>query len=112
MTKGESPVIFGVIVLFAVAALCVVLGLILWKKQKISLVHDYQHQNVREEDVPAYCRLVGIGLIVIGAGIGLDGFANLFYRESLGYLALAAGIIGGLIVMHRAQMQYNGGWFS
>ena len=104
--------IFGVIVLFAVGALCVVLGLILWKKQKISLVHDYQHQNVREEDVPAYCRLVGIGLIVIGVGIALDGVANLVCRESLGYLALAAWIIGGIIVMHRAQMQYNGGWFS
>ena len=32
--------IFGVIVLFAVGAMCVVLGIIIWKKQKIDLVHD------------------------------------------------------------------------
>ena len=104
--------IVGVIILFAVAALCVVLGLLIWKKQKISLVHDYHHWNVSEQDVPAYCRKVGVSLIVMGAGIGLDGVANLFQRDSLGYLALAAGIIGGLIVMHRAQKRYNGGWFS
>ena len=104
--------LFGVIILFAVAALCAVLGLLIWKKQKISLVHDYHHWNVREEDVPAYCRQVGISLLVIGAGIGLDGVANLFSRDSLGYLALGVGIIGGIIVMHKAQKKYNGGWFS
>ena len=104
--------IFGVIVLFAVGALCVVLGLILWKKQKISLVHDYQRKNVSEEDAPAYCRMMGISMIVIGVAIALDGVANLFYRESLGYTALAVGILGGLAIMHRAQKQYNGGWFG
>ena len=62
--------IVGVIILFAVAALCVVLGLLIWKKQKISLVHDYHHWNVSEQDVPAYCRKVGVSLIVMGAGNG------------------------------------------
>jgi tellurite resistance protein TehA-like permease len=105
-------VIFGVIVLFAVGALCVVLGLILWKKQKISLVHDHQRNHVSEEDVPAYCRMMGISMIVIGVAIALDGVANLFSWESLGYAALAVGILGSLVIMHRAQKQYNGGWFG
>ena len=98
------PVLFGV--------LCVVLGLVIWKKQKIDLIHDYQHRNVREEDKPAYCRQMGISIIFIGVAIGLDGVANLFSWETFGYLSLAVGIIGGLVIMHKAQKQYNGGWFS
>ena len=104
--------IFGVIVLFAVGALCVVLVLVIWKKQKVSLVHDYHHQNVREEDLPAYCKQVGVSLIFIGAAIVLDGVANLFSWEAFGYAALAVGTLGGLAIMHRAQKQYNGGWFG
>ena len=104
--------ILGVIVLFAVGVLCVVLGLVIWKKQKIDLIHDYQHRNVREEDKPAYCRQMGISIIFIGVAIGLDGVANLFSWETFGYLSLAVGIIGGLVIMHKAQKQYNGGWFS
>ena len=104
--------IFGVIVLFSVGALCVVLGLIIWKKQKINLVHDYQYRNVKDADKPAYCRQMGFSIIFIGVAIGLDGVANLFEWETFGYLSLAVGIIGGLVIMHRAQKQYNGGWFS
>lgn len=31
----------------AVGLLCVVLGLVIWKKQKISLVHNYHYKNVK-----------------------------------------------------------------
>ena len=83
--------VFGVITLFAVGALCVVLGIIIWKQQKIDLIHDYQHRNVRAEDKPAYCRQMGISIIFIGVAIGLDGAANLFSSETFGYLTLAVG---------------------
>ena len=78
--------IFGFIVELAVGILCIVLGLLIWKKQKVTLVHDYQYKNVKKEDIPAYCRLVGIGLIIIGAGICVTGFFNLFECEILAVL--------------------------
>ena len=104
--------IFGVIVLFAVAALCVALGLVIWKKQKISLVHSYHYANVRDVDKPAYCKQVGISLLVIGGGVALDGAAALFRRESLGIALMMVGIVAGLYIMHKAQKRYNGGWFG
>ena len=38
----------------SIGVLCIVPGLILWKKQKISLVHDYHHRHMKKQDVGAY----------------------------------------------------------
>ena len=56
--------------------LCVVLGLLIWKKEKVSLIHDYHYKNVQEADIPAYARLMGIGIILIGVGICIAGILN------------------------------------
>ncbi len=103
--------IIGVIVDFAVGLLCIILGLMLWKKQKISLIHSYHYKNVKKEDVPAYTRLMGIGLILIGVGICITGVLNLLY-SSLWWIPLLAGFVMGFIIMNKAQKKYNGSWFS
>ena len=43
--------------------LSVVLGALLWKEQMLSLLHEYHYKNVKKEDIPAYTRQMGIGLI-------------------------------------------------
>ena len=103
--------IIGVIVDFAVGLLCIILGLMLWKKQKISLIHSYHYKNVKKEDVPAYTRLMGIGLILIGVGICITGVLNLLY-SSLWWIPLLAGFVMGFIIMNKSQKKYNGSWFS
>ena len=101
-----------VIVYAAVGILLVVLGLVIWKKQKIGLIHEYHYKNVKPEDVPAYTRQIGIGLIVIGAGLCATGAACIFVQSAASLLALVPGFVIGLIVLHKAQMRYNGSWFS
>ena len=103
--------IIGVIVDFAVGLLCIILGLMLWKKQKISLIHSYHYKNVKKEDVPAYTRLMGIGLILIGGGICITGVLNLLY-SSLWWVPLLVGFVMGFIIMNKSQKKYNGSWFS
>ena len=103
--------IIGVIVDFAVGLLCIILGLMLWKKQKISLIHSYHYKNVKKEDVPAYTRLMGIGLILIGVGICITGVLNLLY-SSLWWVPLLVGFVMGFIIMNKSQNKYNGSWFS
>lgn len=103
--------IFGIAIELAVGLLCIIFGLLIWKKQKVSLVHDYHYQNVRKEDIPAYARLLGIGLILIGIGICLTGLLNIF-ESSLWWIPMLAGFIAGIIVMNKAQKKYNGSWFS
>lgn len=103
---------FGTIIYFAVGVLLVVLGLVMWKKQKINLLHDYHYKNVKAEDVPAYTRAMGIGQIVIGAGLCVTGALQFFVQGPASLAALAVGIVCGLIIFHKAQMRYNGSWFS
>ncbi len=103
--------IFGFIIDLAVGVLFIILGLLIWKKRKISLLHDYHYKNVKEQDVPAYARLMGISLIVMGAGISLTGVLSLF-ESSVWWIPLFGGIAAGLIVMNKAQKTYNGSWFG
>lgn len=103
--------LIGCIVESSVGALCIVLGGIIWKKQKVSLVHEYHYKNVKKDDIPAYTRLLGIGLILIGVGICITGVFNLC-EAPLWWIPMLAGFAGGLIVMNRAQKKYNGSWFS
>ena len=99
--------IFGVIIDIAVGALLVILGLLIWKKQKVSILHDYHYKNVKKSDIPAYTRQVGIGLLIIGCGIIITGLLNLA-NSSLWWISLVAGIIIGLIILYKAQKKYNG----
>ena len=103
--------IFGAIIEFAVGAACIILGLLIWKKQKINVIHEYHYQNVKAEDIPAYTRLMGIGQLIIGIGISVTGVLNLFELAQW-WMPLTAGFIAGLAVINRAQLKYNGSWFS
>ena len=102
--------ILEVIVMGSIGALLIILGLIVWKKQKISLVHDYHHRHVKKQDVGAYTRLIGIGVIVIG--IGVTEAVNLATNSGWGWIAFGFGFIAGFAFMSKAQRKYNGSWFS
>ena len=102
--------LFGTLIEFAVGTVCIVLGSLLWKKQKVSLVHDYNCRNVREEDIPAYTRQVGQGLIVIGAGLLVTGVLDMFCSP-LWWIPFSAGFLLGMILIGKAQKKYNGSVF-
>ena len=108
---GLGKMMIGIMIDLAVGLLCIILGFLLWRKQKISLLHRYHYKNVKKEDVPAYTRQMGIGLILIGAGICMTGLLHLV-DSSLWWISESAGFVLGLLVMHRAQKRYNGSWFS
>ena len=99
--------IVGFIVEEAVAVLCIVMGLLIWLKKKVSLLHSYHYKHVKEEDIPAYSRLIGIGLLIIGVGIAVTGVLNLLYSP-LWWLGVLVGFVIGLTVMYVAQKKYNG----
>ncbi|MBR4762458.1 MAG: DUF3784 domain-containing protein [Clostridia bacterium] len=103
--------LIGFIIDALAGLLCIILGLLISKKQKVSLLQDYHYKNVKSEDIPAYAKLMGIGVILIGAGILVTGFLNLF-ELPYWWVSLIAGIIAGIAVINRAQKKYNGSWFS
>ena len=69
-----------------IGILLIVLGLMTWKKQKITILHEYHYRNVKPEDVPAYVRSMGIGQIVIGAGSCLTGLLILLTESTSSWM--------------------------
>ncbi len=101
--------LFGMIVLLGVGALCFAFGWLLCKNQKISLINEWHTRNVKKADVPAYTKRMGLGLIAMGAGCVLTGTVALGLEEPLGWTALAIGFVVGFVLMVTAQKKYNGG---
>lgn len=99
--------ILGCIIETAVGVLLIVLGSLIWFKRKVSLLHSYHYKNVKEEDLPTYCRLVGIALMLMGGGIVVTGVLNIFYL-SLWWLPLVVGFTSGGALFVYAQKKYNG----
>ena len=102
--------IVGFIIDLVVGLLLLIIGLLIWRKQRISLLHDYHYKNVEKESIPAYSRLIGIGLMVLGSGICISGVL-LLVESSVWWIPLLAGFVVGLHLMNTAQKKYNGSWF-
>ena len=102
----------GPLAFFAVGLILIVLGVQTWKNRKATFLHDYHYKNVKEEDLPAYTRAMGIGQIIAGAGLCVTGLVRRFTEGWISWLPLIAALVAGFIVMHGAQKRYNGGWFS
>ena len=103
--------ILGMIIEAVVGLLLAAMGFLIWKKQKVSLLHDYHYKNVKEEDLPAYTKEMGLGLIVMGLGIILTGVLDLI-ESSFWWAAMAVGFVIGLIMIIHAQKKYNGSMIS
>ena len=107
----DAWMIMGCTIEFLTGSICIILGLLIGKKQKVSLLHDYHYSKVREQDIPAYAREMGTGIILIGAGIWLTGLLEVF-SSPLWWVPLVIGFVTGIIVINRAQKKYNGSWIS
>ncbi len=94
-----------------VGLLCVGMGLLIWKKEKITLIHSYHYTKVREEDKKAYTSLLGKGLLIIGIGCILTGIINYWTNTDYGWFVFALSFIIGFWLMGKAQKKFNGGWF-
>ena len=104
--------IIETVLYLGVGALIAVFGLLIWKKQKLSLLHDYHYKNVKPEDAAAYAKQMGIGQILIGAGLCLTGVLRLFTDSWFAWTGLVLGLVCGVWVIHKAQMKFNGSWMS
>ena len=87
-------------------------GYLIWKKQNLSLLHDYHYAHVSEADKPAFCRLTGLGLILIGLGILLTAVLLGITQAMWSFLAFGAGFAAGLPLLIHAGYQYNSAYKS
>ena len=99
--------ILGAILIGGFALLFFVLGYLVWIKEKITLFHSYHYDKVAEENKKAFCKLSGIGLIVIGIGVLLAGIICSATSSMWGGIAIAIVFLFGLVMLIYAGIKYN-----
>ncbi len=104
--------IVEMIITLPIGILFITVGVLLWKKQKIRLIHDYHCKNVKTEDVKAYTTLWGIGMVILGVCICLVGIVDLILHTEFGWILFGVGFAACFLIGNRAQKKYNGSWFS
>ena len=99
--------IAGVIIVGITGVVLAVIGYLIWKKERISLLHDYHYDKVSEEDKSAFCRLSGMGIISISIGVIITAVLLGITDSALSFSALAAGFIPGIILLVYSGNKYN-----
>ena len=97
----------GAIITAPIGVVFVVLGYLIWKKEKITLLHDYHYANVSEEDKKVFCAQSGLGVIFIGVGLLATAVILGITDSVLSFIAFAIGFVVGLILLIHAGKKYN-----
>lgn len=87
------------------------IGWCIWRKEQITLIHDYHYTNVAEKDKKPYTEKMGKACIVMGLGMTLTGIIDFITNTLYGWTFFGIFFICGLIMMIIAQVKYNGGLF-
>lgn len=54
------------------------LGFLLWKRERIDIIHDYHIKKIKEKDKKAYTIVMGKAMTVIAIGLAVSGIIGLF----------------------------------
>lgn len=96
------PLIFGL-----VSLLFLVIGWLIWKKERIDLLHDYHRHRVSEEDKKRFCALCGTGVGVIGIGMLLTAVLFAVTGKLWSLFAFVGGFLVGIVMLIWTIGKYN-----
>ena len=85
----------------------IILGYMVWKKEKISLFHDYHYDKVSEEDKKAFCTISGIGVVLIGIGLFITSIIIGITDSMWSFIPFVIGFVAGLIMLIYSGIKYN-----
>lgn len=102
---------FELLLLAVIGIICCYMGWRIWKKEQITLIHDYHYTKVKEKDKKPYTKRMGQALILMGAGMALTGIVDFVTFSMCGWIIFGVSFCVGLVMMVRAQMKYNHGIF-
>ena len=98
----------GVAVGIGVFALVFIyLGCLMWKKEKITLLHSYHYDKVPPSDQKIFCKISGWGVIFIGIGLLVTAIIIGITDSALSFIAFALGFVVGLALLVYAGAKYN-----
>lgn len=94
-------------VFLTIGGIVIAIGLNIWKKEKINLLHSYHCDKVKEENKKSFCQITGIGTFIIGVGIALSGVLVIITGSLISFIPMCAALVTGLVMMVWAVIKYN-----
>ena len=95
-------------ILFALLSiLFIVLGCLIWIKQKMNLIISHHCEKVSEENKRSYCKIFGIGMLAMGIGFGLSGICTVLLQSVLAFIPMTIGLVLGIVMIIFAVVKYN-----
>lgn len=98
--------------LFVVAAIFCTIAVSVYRGNN-NLIHSYHQENVRREELPAYCRAFSKGLfavvggLLLAGGVALLGDSTPIALASVGVLFAGLGVSFGILI--HVQKRFNRG---
>lgn len=89
------------------ALVFIYLGCLMWKKEKITLLHSYHYDKVSPSDKKVFCKISGWGVIFIGIGFLVTAIIISITDSALSFIAFALGFVVGLALLIYAGAKYN-----
>ena len=89
------------------ALVFIYLGCLMWKKEKITLLHSYHYDKVSPSDKKVFCKISGWGVIFIGIGLLVTAIIIGITDSALSFIAFALGFVVGLALLIYAGTKYN-----
>ena len=99
--------IIAVLIVGLVGIIFILLGYLIWKKQKISLLHEYHYDKVSEEDKGVFCALTGKGVLIIGIGMIITAVIVAITDSPWSFIVFAIGFVIGMRKIVCAEYRYN-----
>lgn len=100
----ETVVAIGIGVL---ALIFIYLGWLIWKKEKITLLHSYHYDKVSPSNKKLFCKITGWGVLLIGIGLLVTAIMIGITDSALSFIAFALGFVVGLVLLIYAGVKYN-----
>ena len=75
----------------------------------IKTVHSYNRRKVKEEDIPKYGKVVGLGTLIIGLFMIAAFIVSLFTDSDVTGYVMIPGFVIGLGIILYGQFRYNKG---
>ena len=97
----------GAIIVAVIGIVFITLGYLMWKKEKITLLHSYHYDKVSPSDKKVFCKISGWGVISIGIGLLVTATIIGITDSALSFIAFALGFAVGLVLLIYAGAKYN-----
>ena len=97
----------GAIIVGLIGCVFLIVGYLIRKKEKISLLHDYHHDQVSEADKKAFCALSGWGITTIGIGCLITAILIGITDSAWSFIAFGVSFAIGLSLLICAEKRYN-----